>query len=51
MLPTCASLLPRVRTSYLPAAASNGVTTLGVNETWNRTTARDLVKAFEDALA
>ena len=35
----------------LPAAASGGVITLGVNETWNRTTAPDLVQAFEQALA
>ena len=35
----------------LPAAASGGVITLGVNETWNRTTAADLVQAFGQALA
>lgn len=35
----------------LPAPAPNGILTLAVNETWNRTTARDLAKAFEDALA
>ena len=34
----------------LPAAAPGGVFTLGVNETWNRTTAADLTRAFEQAL-
>ena len=32
------------------AASSAGVVTLGVNETWTRTTARDLVTAFDQAL-
>ncbi|AMY12428.1 L-allo-threonine aldolase [Luteitalea pratensis] len=35
----------------LPAATAGGVITLGVNETWNRTTAADLVQAFAQALA
>jgi threonine aldolase len=32
------------------SASSAGVVTLGVNETWTRTTARDLVTAFDQAL-
>jgi threonine aldolase len=34
----------------LPAASSGGVFTLAVNETWNRTTAAELMRAFEHAL-
>jgi threonine aldolase len=34
----------------LPAANRAGVLTLGVNETWNRTTGTDLARAFEQAL-
>ncbi len=34
----------------LPAAAPGGVITLGVNETWNRTTAPEMVRAFVAAL-
>jgi threonine aldolase len=34
----------------LPGGSPDGVVTLGVNETWNRTTAADLVRAFEQAL-
>jgi threonine aldolase len=34
----------------LPGASPEGVVTLGVNETWNRTTAAELVRAFEQAL-
>jgi len=34
----------------VPAAAPGGVVTLGVNETWNRTTGAALAKAFEQAL-
>jgi threonine aldolase len=34
----------------LPGAAGGGVVTLGVNETWNRTTAAELTRAFEQAL-
>ena len=34
----------------LPAPAPGGVFTLAVNETWNRTTAPDLVRAFGQAL-
>ena len=34
----------------LPAATPSGVITLGVNETWNRTTGADLAHAFEQAL-
>jgi threonine aldolase len=34
----------------LPAAGPGGVITLGVNETWNRTTGADLARAFEEAL-
>jgi threonine aldolase len=35
----------------MPAPAANGVVTLGVNETWTRTSATALVAAFEQALA
>lgn len=35
----------------LPAVSGAGVATLAVNETWNRTTASDLVRAFEHGLA
>lgn len=35
----------------MPGAAGPGVVTVAVNETWNRTTAADLVRAFETALA
>ena len=34
-----------------PAPAGQGTVTLGVNETWNRTTAAELTRAFEHALA
>ncbi|MCC7034359.1 MAG: hypothetical protein IT179_16180, partial [Acidobacteria bacterium] len=34
----------------LPAATPAGVTMLGVNETWNRTTGGGLARAFEQAL-
>jgi threonine aldolase len=34
----------------LPGGSPEGVVMLGVNETWNRTTAADLVRAFEQAL-
>jgi len=34
----------------LPAAAGQATVTLGVNETWNRTTATDLIRAFEQSL-
>ena len=34
----------------LPGASPEGVVTLGVNETWNRTTAAELVRAFAQAL-
>jgi threonine aldolase len=34
----------------LPGAAGGGIVTLGVNETWNRTTAAELTRAFEQAL-
>jgi threonine aldolase len=34
----------------MPSASTLGVVTLGVNETWTRTTARQLVAAFEQAL-
>jgi hypothetical protein len=34
----------------LPAAGPTGVLTLAVNETWNRTTAPDLLRAFAKAL-
>jgi threonine aldolase len=34
----------------MPAAGPSGVVTLGVNETWSRTTAADLASAFERAL-
>jgi threonine aldolase len=34
----------------MPAASAAGVVTLGVNESWTRTTTRDLVAAFEQAL-
>lgn len=34
----------------MPAPSAAGVVTLGVNETWNRTTAAVLVQAFESAL-
>jgi threonine aldolase len=34
----------------MPAAPGLATVTLGVNETWNRTTAADLVRAFEYAL-
>ncbi len=34
----------------LPAAGPGGVITLGVNETWNRTTAPEMVRAFTAAL-
>jgi threonine aldolase len=34
----------------LPAAGPDGVVTLAVNETWNFTTAADLVRAFTQAL-
>ena len=35
----------------LPGGTAAGVITLGVNETWNRTTGADLARAFEQALA
>lgn len=35
----------------MPSAAGPGVVTVAVNETWNRTTAADLTRAFETALA
>jgi threonine aldolase len=35
----------------LPAATPSGVVTLGVNETWNRTTGADLARTFEETLA
>jgi len=35
---------------YLPNPAAGGVFTLGVNETWNRTTAADLGRQVTDAL-
>ncbi|WP_439559087.1 hypothetical protein, partial [Dyadobacter sp.] len=34
----------------LPAAAADGVITLAVNETWTRTSADDLMRAFARAL-
>jgi threonine aldolase len=34
----------------MPGGSADGVVTLGVNESWNRTTAADLVSAFEQAL-
>jgi threonine aldolase len=34
----------------LPGGSPEGVVMVGVNETWNRTTAADLVRAFEQAL-
>jgi threonine aldolase len=36
---------------HMPAPAPGGVFALTVNETWNRTTAADLQKAFEHAVA
>ena len=35
---------------FLPNSAAGGVFTLGVNETWNRTTAADLARHLTDAL-
>lgn len=35
----------------MPAASPQGQVTLGVNETWNRRTGPELLKAFEQALA
>ena len=35
---------------FLPNPAAGGVFTLGVNETWNRTTAADLARQVTDAL-
>jgi threonine aldolase len=35
---------------FLPNPAPGGVFTLGVNETWNRTTAADLARHFADAV-
>jgi threonine aldolase len=35
----------------MPAAAPSGVVTLGVNETWTRRPAAELIRAFEHALA
>lgn len=34
----------------MPGGSPDGVVTLGVNESWNRTTAADLVRAFEQAI-
>jgi len=34
----------------VPASAAGGAITLGVNETWNRTTAAELARAFDEAL-
>lgn len=34
----------------MPAAGPGGVVTLGVNETWNRTSGADLARAFDEAL-
>jgi threonine aldolase len=34
----------------MPGGSPDGVVTLGVNETWNRTTGVDLARAFEQAL-
>ena len=47
-----ASLGPRLaaRGVRLPGISGNGVVMLGVNETWNRTTAAELTRAFEQAL-
>jgi threonine aldolase len=41
----------RERGILLPGGTAAGVITLGVNETWNRTTGADLAQAFEQALA
>jgi threonine aldolase len=35
---------------FMPGASQDGIAMLGVNETWNRTTAADLVRAVEQAL-
>ena len=35
----------------MPGGTAGGVVTLAVNETWNRTTAPDLARAFEQALS
>ena len=35
----------------MPSASPAGVVTFGVNETWTRKTAPELVAAFEQALA
>jgi threonine aldolase len=35
----------------MPAAGPGGVFTLAVNETWNRTTSVELVKAFDQVLS
>jgi hypothetical protein len=34
----------------MPGASTDGIVMLGVNETWNRTTAADLIRALEQAL-
>jgi threonine aldolase len=34
----------------MPGASPDGIVMLGVNETWNRTTAADLIRALEQAL-
>ena len=38
------------RNILMPGASATGVVTLGVNETWNRTTGAELARAFEQAL-
>jgi threonine aldolase len=38
------------RRILMPGGSPDGVVTLGVNETWNRTTGVDLARAFEQAL-
>ena len=49
--PTLATRRLAERGIRIPTVSSAGVVTLGVNESWTRTTARDLVTAFEHALA
>jgi hypothetical protein len=34
----------------MPGGSPGGVVTLGVNETWNRTSGADLAAAFQEAL-
>ena len=48
--PPTTSSFAAERNILMPGASATGVVTLGVNETWNRTTGAELARAFEQAL-